>query len=112
MTEQETMGFFFLLSFLQQKLEAKEKECEKLYNELHELRAHAQTLQSRLSVADIVLDEVRRQLTSAVLEAPTALPLVQPLRALEPKMSIPASKSLTLDTGATNPHLHVFSQKG
>jgi predicted nuclease with TOPRIM domain len=45
---------------LQQKLAAKEAECRELRKELHELRSHAQILQNKLALAELVLGELRR----------------------------------------------------
>ena len=61
MTERETMEFTIDFTALQQKLAAKEAECKELCHQLHELRGRAQFLQSKLAVAELVLEEERRQ---------------------------------------------------
>jgi hypothetical protein len=55
MTEQETIDF----AQLQDRLAAKEAECRWLRKELHDVRTHAQTLQNKLSLAELVLGELR-----------------------------------------------------
>jgi predicted nucleic acid-binding Zn-ribbon protein len=55
MTEQETIDF----AELQDRLAAKEAECRRLRKELHDVRTHAQTLQNKLSLAELVLSDLR-----------------------------------------------------
>jgi hypothetical protein len=56
MTEQEAID----LAALHDRLAAKEAECRELRKELHELRSHAQILQNKLALAELVLGELRR----------------------------------------------------
>jgi hypothetical protein len=53
MTEEETIE----LAALQNQLAAKEAECRELRKELHELRSHAQILQNKLALGELVLGE-------------------------------------------------------
>ena len=53
MTEQETIE----LTALQDQLAAKEAECRELRKELHDLRSHAQVLQNKLALAELVLGD-------------------------------------------------------
>jgi hypothetical protein len=53
MTDQEAIES----AALQDQLAAKEAECRELRKELHELRSHAQILQNKLSMAELVLGE-------------------------------------------------------
>jgi hypothetical protein len=50
---------------LQQKLAVKEAECKELHKQLHELRGHAQILQNKLAVAEIVGESLRAELALA-----------------------------------------------
>jgi hypothetical protein len=61
MPEQETTEF----NTLQQKLAAKEAECKELHKQLHELRGHAQILQNKLSVGEIVCQNLEAELAVA-----------------------------------------------
>jgi hypothetical protein len=61
MTEQEIIEY----SALQQKLAVKEAECKELHKQLHELRGHAQILQNKLAVAEIVGESLRAELALA-----------------------------------------------
>jgi hypothetical protein len=58
MTEQEIIEY----SALQQKLAVKEAECKELHKQLQELRDHAQILQNKLSVAEILCESLRAEL--------------------------------------------------
>ena len=60
MTKQETIDF----TALQQKLAAKEAECRELHKQLHELRGHAQILQNKFSVAEILCENLRADLAA------------------------------------------------
>jgi hypothetical protein len=55
MTEQEAVDF----AALHDRLAAKAAECRELRKELHELRSHAQILQNKLALAELVLGELR-----------------------------------------------------
>jgi hypothetical protein len=61
MTEQEAIEF----TTLQQKLAAREAECKELHRQLHEVRGHAQILQNKLAVAEIVGESLRAELSLA-----------------------------------------------
>ena len=56
MTEQEAIE----LTALQQKLAVKEAECKELHQQLHQVRGHAQLLQNKLALSELVLGELRR----------------------------------------------------
>ena len=58
MSEQEPIE----LTALQQKLAAKEAECKELHEQLHALRGHAQILQNKLSVAEIMCENLQAEL--------------------------------------------------
>jgi len=51
MTKEEAIEF----AALHDQMAAKEAECRDLRKELHELRSHAQILQNKLSMAELVL---------------------------------------------------------
>jgi|GEM_PF-3365119 hypothetical protein len=61
MTEQEAIEF----TALQQKLAVKEAECKELHRQLHEIRGHAQILQNKLALAEIVNESLRAELAVA-----------------------------------------------
>ena len=60
MTEQEATEF----TALRQKLASKEAECKELHQQLHEIRGHAQILQNKLSVAELVCQNLQTELAS------------------------------------------------
>jgi len=58
MSEQESIEF----TAVQQKLAAKEAECKELHKQLQALRGHAQILQNKLSVAEIMCENLQAEL--------------------------------------------------
>ena len=61
MGEQEAVEFTALL----QKLATKESECRELHKQLHELRGYAQLLQNKLSLSELICQDLQAELASA-----------------------------------------------